>query len=336
MEGKNRQIILAERPKGMPQEADFKLVETDLPELAEGQFLARTNYLSVDPYMRGLIGGGASYMEPVPVGGVMIGGTVGTVVKSRHVSFREGDEVAGAWGWQEFGVSNGTGVERVEPSLAPVSTALGVLGAPGMTAYFGLLEIARPKAGESVFVSGAAGAVGSLAGQIAKLQGCRVAGSAGSDEKVAHLLNDLHFDAAFNYKPLARGDYYAKVQEACPNGVDVYFDNVGGSITDAVFPQLNVGARVVVCGQIEQYNLTRPAIGPRLLWYLIIKRARAEGFLVFQFADRYREAREQIAQWLRAGKITYRESVVDGLENAPKAFIGLFQGANIGKQLVRV
>ncbi len=336
MPQKNCQVMLARRPKGVPKESDFRLVDTQLPDPAEGQFLVKTNYLSVDPYMRGLISSAGSYAEPVPVGGLMIGGTVGTIVASRHPGFSVGGTVAGHWGWQEYALSDGAGIERVDPSLAPISTALGILGMPGMTAYFGLLEIGRPKERESVFVSGAAGAVGSVVGQIAKLKGCRVAGTAGSDEKVAWLLDELGFDAAFNYKPLARSGYAAKVAEACPNGVDVYYDNVGGPITDAVFTRLNNCARVVVCGQIDQYNATRPVVGPRLLWHLLVKSARAEGFLVFNFTNRFPEGRQQMAQWLKEGKLKYRETITDGLENASKAFIGLFRGANIGKQIVRV
>jgi NADPH-dependent curcumin reductase CurA len=331
---KNRQIVLVTRPTGVPKESDFQLVEADVPKPAEGQFLVRTHYLSVDPYMRGRISDRKSYAEPVAIGEVMVGRTVGVVVDSRHPRFQTGDVVVGNWGWQEFAVSDGQGIHHVDTSIAPMSTALGVLGMPGMTAYFGLLEIGQPKPGETVFVSGAAGAVGSIAGQIAKIKGCRVAGSAGSQPKVDHLLNDLGFDVAFNYKAVT--DYAAKIQEACPEGVDVYFDNIGGPLTDAIFTWINVHARIVVCGQIEQYNAEQPPQGPRLLWHLIVKRARAEGFLVFDFAERYGEAHRQIAEWLREGKLQYRETVVDGLEHAPRAFIGLFHGENLGKQLVRI
>lgn len=331
---KNRQIVLAARPEGLPKPSDFRLVEADAPQPGEGQFLVKVNYLSVDPYMRGRMSEAKSYAEPVQLGQVIVGGTVGTVVESRHPDHRPGDVVVGYGGWQEYALSDGQGVERFDASLAPMSTALGVLGMPGLTAYFGLLEIGRPKQGETVFVSGAAGAVGSIVGQIARLKGCRAAGSAGSQAKVDHLVHELGFDAAFNYKQV--DDYAAKLQEVCPQGIDVYFDNVGGSLTDAVFTQINVHARIVVCGQIDQYNATRPPRGPRLLWHLIVKRARAEGFLVFDFADRASEARRELASWLAAGKIQYRETITDGLENAPAAFIGLFRGENLGKQLVRV
>jgi NADPH-dependent curcumin reductase CurA len=215
-----------------------------------------------------------------------------------------------------------------------MSTALGVLGMPGMTACFGLLEIGRPKPGETVFVSAAAGAVGSLVGQIAKIHGCRVVGSAGSPQKIDYLLGELGFDAAFNYREVK--DYAGKLREVCPQGIDVYFDNVGGQLTDAVFTHVNVHARVVVCGQIEQYNATRPPRGPRFLWHLIVKRARVEGFLVFDFAHRFPEGQRQIAGWIKEGKVKYRETVSAGLASAPRAFIGLFHGENLGKQLVRL
>jgi NADPH:quinone reductase len=334
MSTNNRQIILAARPEGVPKESDFRLVETPMPIPADGQFIVETNYLSVDPYMRGRISEAKSYAEPVAVGDVMVGGTVGRVTESRHPGFRPGEVVVGYWGWQEYAASDGQGIDRFDTSLAPMSTALGVLGMPGMTAYFGLLEIGKPGAGEMVLVSGAAGAVGSLVGQIARIKGCRAVGSAGSKEKVDHLVGELGFDAAFNYKEVK--DYAGKLTEVCPAGIDVYFDNVGGPLTDAVFAQINVGARIVVCGQIDQYNATRPPRGPRVLWHLIVKQARAEGFLVFQFAHRWREGQQQMAQWIKEGKIKYRETVVDGFENAPRSFIGLFHGENIGKQLVRV
>jgi hypothetical protein len=259
---------------------------------------------------------------------------VGAVVESKHPDYHPGDVVAGDWGWQEYSMSDGKGVRRVDASLAPISTSLGVLGMPGMTAYFGLLEIGRPKEGETVFISGAAGAVGSLVGQIARITGCRVFGSAGSDEKVAYLLNDLRFDGAFNYKEVR--DYTAKLEELCPGGLDIYYDNVGGPVSDAAFGRINVGARIVVCGQISQYNNRTMSRGPRLLWRLVAQRARAEGFMVYQFTDRFPEGRRQMAQWLQEGRVTYRETITDGIENAPKAFIGLFTGQNIGKQLVRV
>jgi NADPH:quinone reductase len=330
----NRQFTLAARPKGFPQEADFRLIETPTPVPKEGELLVRILILSVDPYMRGRMGDAKSYAPPVRLGEVMVGGTVGKVIESRHPDFGAGDIVEGRLGWQEYAVSDGTGLRKIDPGLAPISTALGVLGMPGLTAYFGLLDICRPRPGETVVVSGAAGAVGSLVGQIAKIKGCRAVGIAGSDQKVEWLVNELGFDAAFNYK--AEGDYADALHKLCPAGIDVYFDNVGGAITDAVFRLINTGARISICGQISQYNLEEPETGPRLLGVLLSKQARAEGFLVFQFAERYQEGLRQMAEWLREGRIKYREEFVEGLENAPRAFIGMLQGKNTGKQLIRI
>jgi hypothetical protein len=330
----NKQITLAVRPVGFPKESDFRLVEAPVPTPGPGQFLVQSLYLSVDPYMRGRMTAAKSYAPPVELGGVMVGGVVGQVVESHHPRFAAGETVEGYFGWQQYALSDGAGVRKVDPSLAPISTALGVLGMPGLTAYFGLLEIGKPQPGETVVVSGAAGAVGSLVGQIAKIQGCHVVGIAGTDEKVRHVVEELGFDSAFNYK--SARNYRAKLKTLCPQGIDVYFDNVGGAITDAVIPLLNVRARLVICGQISQYNLERPEMGPRWLWALIVKQARAEGFLVFQFADRFEEGIRQMAQWLKEGKLKYRENIIEGLENAPRAFIGMLKGENIGKQLVKV
>ncbi len=330
----NRQITLAARPHGYPKESDFKLVETPLPEPGEGEVLAKTLYLSVDPYMRGRMNDVKSYAPPVQIGEVMVGGTVSKVVASNHPDFAEGDIVEGRLGWQAYGIGKGKGLRKVDPELAPLSTALGVLGMPGMTAYFGLLDICDPQPGETVVVSGAAGAVGSLVGQIAKIKGCRTVGIAGTDDKVAHIVNDLGFDAAFNYKTV--DDYQAKLGELCPDGIDVYFDNVGGAITDAVFNLINVKARLSICGQISQYNLEKAELGPRLLWALIRCQAKVEGFLVFQFAGRFDEGMRQMAQWIKEGKLHYREEIAEGLENTPRTFIGMLKGANTGKQLVKV
>ena len=330
----NKQILLAQRPDGLPKESDFKLVESTIPTPTDGQILVRALFLSVDPYMRGRMNDVKSYAPPVKLGEVMVGGVVGEVTQSNHAQFQPGDVVEGFFGWQEYAVSDGKGVRKIDPQLAPISTALSVLGMPGLTAYFGLLEIGKPQAGETVLVSGAAGAVGSMVGQIAKLKGCRVVGVAGSDDKVDHLVGELEFDAAFNYKTTE--DYLRKLKELCPDGIDVYFDNVGGPVTDAVFRLLNVRGRVCVCGQISQYNLAKPEMGPRFLWKLIEKRARVEGFLVFQFADRYAEGLRQMAEWFNAGKIKIRENIVEGIENAPRAFIGMLQGQNTGKQLVKI
>jgi len=330
----NQQITLAARPVGFPKESDFKLVESALPTPGPGEMLIRALYLSVDPYMRGRMSSAKSYAPSVELGGVMVGGVVGQVVESRHPQFAPGEIVQGDFGWQQFAVSDGKAVRKVDPKLAPISTALGILGMPGLTAYCGLLEIGKPQRGETVVVSAAAGAVGSLVGQIAKILGCHVVGIAGTDEKVQYVVEELGFDSAFNHK--STSNYYRRLIELCPRGIDVYFDNVGGAITDAVVRLINVRARLVICGQISQYNLERPEMGPRWLRVLLVKQARAEGFLVFQFADRFEQSLRQMAQWLQEGKLKYRENITEGIENAPRAFIGMLKGENIGKQLVKV
>lgn len=330
----NLQVTLAHRPEALPMESDFGVVESPAPAAGEGQFLVRTLYLSLDPYMRGWMRENPGYTAPLPLGAVMPGGVVGVVEDSRHPGFQPGDIVEGMMGWQRYGVTDGAGFRKVDPSLAPISTALGLLGMPGLTAYFGMTAIAQTKPGEQVFVSGAAGAVGSVAGQIGKILGCHVAGSAGSDDKVHHVVEDLGFDAAFNYR--SREDYPAALREVCPNGIDVYFDNVGGLMTDAAVAHMNVRGRVAVCGQISQYNLKEPELGPRWLFQTIIKRLRIEGFLIFDFAPAIPEALAQMAAWYKEGRFHYRETIAEGLENAPAAFIGMLTGRNTGKQLVKV
>lgn len=330
----NRQILLAARPVGFPKLTDFRLNEVPIPEPGEGEILVGVRWLSVDPYMRGRMNEARSYADPVKIGEVMVGGAAGRVLRSRNAKFAEGDYVMGMFGWQEYAVSDGKGVRKLDPSVAPVSTSLGVLGMPGLTAYFGLLTVGQPKAGETVLVSGAAGAVGSYVGQIAKIHGCRVVGIAGSEEKVRWLREDLGFDAVLNYK--ATTDYRGALAELCPNGVDVYFDNVGGAITDAVFPLLNPRARVPICGQIANYNLEKPEMGPRLLPLVLTKQIKVEGFLVFQFFDRTAEGLEKLTEWVRGGQLKYKETVTDGIENAPQAFLSMLQGGNTGKQLVRI
>jgi NADPH-dependent curcumin reductase CurA len=284
--------------------------------------------------MRGRMNDRPSYAAPVRLGDVMVGSVVGKVIQSHNPKFPMGTIVEGALGWQEYAVTSGEGIRRIDPTVAPISTALGILGMPGLTAYFGLLDICNPQPGETVLVSGAAGAVGSLVGQIAKIKGCRVNGVAGSDDKIRYLTQELNFDTAFNYK--TADDYFRKLKEVCPSGIDVYFDNVGGSLTDAVFLVMNVHARISVCGQISQYNLDKPEMGPRLLWKLIEKRAKVQGFLVFDYASRYKEGIKQLTEWYQASKIKYRETITEGIENAPKAFIGMLKGQNIGKQLVKL
>ena len=330
----NRQFILVARPVGLPKESDFELVELPLPSLANGEILFRSLFLSVDPYMRSRITGIRTYADPVNIGQRMVGGTVGQVIESKNPKFQVGEFYEGYWGWQEYFISGGERLRKLDPALAPISTALGVLGMPGMTAYFGLLDICKPQPGETVLVSGAAGAVGSLVGQIAKIVGCRAVGIAGTDDKVSWLANDLGFDAAFNYKTTE--NYVEALKAHCPSGIDCYFDNVGGSITDAVFPVLNSKARIAVCGQISQYNAQKPEFGLRNFIYLLTKQARAEGFLVYQFTDRYPEGVAQMSKWISAGKLKYREQIVDGFEKTPAAFIGMLRGDNTGKMLVRV
>ncbi len=330
----NHQFKLAARPVGMPKESDFRIVEAPMAVPEEGQVLLKTQYLSVDPYMRGRITGIRSYADPVNIGDVMVGGAVGKVVESDHPGFAPGDFVVGNWGWQEYAVAEGRALRKLDPNLAPISTALGVLGMPGMTAYFGFLEICKPIAGEVVLVSGAAGAVGSLVLQIAKIKGCRAVGIAGTNEKVHWMVNHLGCDAAFNYK--IASDYTAKLKEICPLGIDCYFDNVGGVITDAVIPLLNLYGRVSVCGQISMYNLEKPEPGPRLLPYILVKQLKVEGFIVTRWQSRWAEGIAQMAQWLKEGKIQYREEIVEGFANTAKAFIGMLQGENTGKMLVKI
>ena len=331
----NRQITLASRPVGYPKESDFNLVEVPIPEPEDGQVLLKTIYLSVDPYMRGRINASKSYASNVEIDEVMMGGVIAEVAATKHPNFQIGDVVNANIGWQEYGVAAGDGLRKIDPTIAPISAGAGILGMPGLTAYFGLLEVGKLQDGETVFVSGAAGAVGSVVGQIAKIKGCRVVGSAGSDEKVAYVVDELGFDAAFNYKNVT--DYYAELEKHSPEGIDVYFDNVGGPITDAVFPNLKVKGRVVICGQISQYNLEQPETGPRFLWNMITKRARIEGFLVFEFADQHAEALVEMAEWVKQGKLKYRETIAEGgIANAPAAFISMLRGGNIGKQLVKI
>ena len=334
MAATNKQVLLAARPTGFPNTTDFRLAENPIPEPAEGQFLVGISYLSVDPYMRGRMNAVRSYADPQKLDEVMGGGAVGKVLASRHSGFAEGEYVVGMFGWQQYALSDGAGVMKVDPQVAPISTSLGVLGMPGLTAYFGLLDICAPRAGETVVVSGAAGAVGSAAGQIAKTHGCRVVGIAGGADKIRWITGDLGFDAALNYK--TETQYFEKLKELCPAGIDCYFDNVGGAITDAVFQLMNPNGRVAICGQIALYNLEKPDSGARLLPLVLVRTLTVKGFLVFQYAGRYTEALPQLAQWLRDGRLKYRETVAEGIENAPSAFLGMLRGENIGKQLVRI
>lgn len=330
---RNRRIVLAARPVGLPKPEDFRLVEAPVPEPGPGEMLVRARWLSLDPYMRGRMSDAPSYARPVAVGEVMVGAVVGEVVRSQHPDFAVGDVVEERLGWQEYAVSRGREARKVDPTLAPISTALGILGMPGLTAYFGLLEVGRPRPGETVVVSAAAGAVGAVVGQIAKIAGCRVVGLAGSKAKVDYLVGELGFDAGIDYKT---ADLHTALAAACPRGVDVYFDNVGGRITEAVSRHVNPFARFAVCGLISQYNLEKPDLAPRNERFVLVNRVRIQGFIVSDFYARRDEALRQLAEWVRQGRLTYREDVVDGLENAPAAFIGMLQGKNFGKQLVRL
>ena len=337
----NKEIRLASRPAGMPTVDNFQIVETEVPQPNDGEVLVRTLYISVDPYLRGRMREGRSYIAPFEVAQVIESGAVGRVVESRSPRFQPGDTVTGMLGWRLYNVAKPEGLMKV-PSGVPVTTALGVLGMPGLTAYFGLLDIGQPKPGETVVVSGAAGAVGITVCQIAKIKGCRVVGTAGSDEKNEYLREELGVDATINYKTVRKPDrdgglgMVQALKAACPKGIDVYFDDVGGEVSDAVMPLINHGARIVICGQISFYNVDKPDVGPRPQPYLLINSALMRGFIITAYAPRFSEGVTQLAQWVAEGKLKYAESIVEGFENTPRAFIGLFTGENLGKQIVKV
>ena len=330
----NRKILLASRPKGMPDESNFERIEEKIPEIHEGEVLIRTLYLSVDPYMRGRMSAAKSYAKPYEVGEPFKGGMVGKVVESLNPQFEVDQIVEGMLQWAEYNVSDGTAIRKVNPNLAPITTALHVLGMPGLTAYFGLMYIGQPKEGETVVISGASGAVGTIVGQIAKLKGCRVVGIAGAEDKCAFLTDELGFDAAINYK--TTDNLRKALKEACPNGVDIYFDNVGGTVSDAVMTLINFQSRSIICGQISQYNLEKPELGPRVAGQLLTTSSLMKGFIVGDYAEHFKEGSVQLSQWVKEGKIQYRENVVEGFDNTVEAFLGLFRGDNIGKQLVKL
>jgi NADPH-dependent curcumin reductase len=333
----NRQILLAARPEGAPGPQHFKLAETPVPQPGDGEVLLKTLWLSLDPYMRGRMSAARSYAKPVEVGEVMEGGTVSRVEASRNKDFAVGDVVLSRAGWQEYAMSDGSGLRKLDPKRAPLSTALGVLGMPGMTAYTGLTIIGQPKAGETVVVAAASGPVGATVGQIAKVKGCRAVGIAGGPDKCRYLVEELGFDAAVDHRA---PDLPEKLRAACPRGIDVYFENVGGAVWQAVFPLLNDFARVPVCGLIAHYNDVAPPAGPdmtpMLMRAVLTKRLTIRGFIVRDFIAHAAEFERDVSQWVREGKIKYREDVVEGIEKAPQAFIGLLQGKNFGKLLVRV
>ncbi|HAS6252508.1 TPA: NADP-dependent oxidoreductase [Vibrio vulnificus] len=333
----NRQIVLASRPVGAPTAENFALTQSDIPTPAQGEILLRSVYLSLDPYMRGRMSDAKSYADPVGIDEVMVGGTVCQVEASNHAEFEVGEWVLAYTGWQDYALSNGEGLIKLGKQPSHPSYALGVMGMPGFTAYMGLLDIGQPKEGDTLVVAAATGAVGSMVGQIGKLKGCRVIGIAGGEEKCQFAKETLGFDECIDHKA---ADFAEKLAKACHNGIDIYFENVGGKVFDAVMPLLNTGARIPLCGLISQYNATSLPEGPdrmsMLMAQLLIKRIKMQGFIIFDdYGHRYGEFAADMTQWLAQGKIHYREHLVQGLENAPDAFIGLLEGKNFGKMVVQ-
>jgi NADPH-dependent curcumin reductase len=329
----NHQFRLAARPVGLPKRNDWNYVEEPVRTPGDGELLVKVLYISLDPAMRGWMNEGKSYIQGVGIGEVMRALGAGKVIESKNPAFSVGEFVTGIFGVQEYALSNGTGVRKVDPRLAPLPVLIGALGMPGMTAYFGLLDIGKPKAGETVVVSGAAGAVGMIVGQIAKIKGCNVVGIAGGREKSDYIVKELGFDAAIDYKS---EDVRKALQKHCPKGVDIYFDNVGGEILDTVLTQLARGARIVICGAISQYNNTTPIKGPSNYLSLLVNRASMTGMVVFDFAERYGEAAREMAGWMAAGKLKSREDVVSGFETFPETLLKLFKGENTGKLVLKV
>jgi NADPH-dependent curcumin reductase CurA len=327
-----REIRLVARPRGFPDEDLFEVAEISIPDPADGQLLIRNAYLSVDPYMRPRMNDVRSYVAPFTLGEAMTGGAVGQVAASRNPRYAEGDWVLHQLGWREWALSDGSALRRVDPSVAPLSTSLGVLGMPGFTAWYGLFVLGAPAEGETVLVSGAAGAVGSAAGQMARLAGRRVIGSAGTEEKLAWL-RELGFDDVFNYREQSPR---AALAELAPNGIDIYFDNVGGDHLEAAIGALRTYGRVVACGSISRYNDAEPTPGPRNMFMVVTKRLRLQGYIITDHYDRFAEFAAQAGAWFAEGKLQYRETVIEGIENAPRAFLGLLRGENIGKMLVKV
>ena len=329
----NKQWRLKARPIGEPSADTWEYTETELPTITDGELLIKIEYISMDPAMRGWLNDAKSYIPPVQIGEVMRAGTVGKVIESKHVKFAVGDYVVGHNGVQSYAVSDGTGLHKIDPSIAPLSYYLGVLGMPGMTGYFGLLKTGEPKAGETVVVSGAAGAVGGLVGQIAKSKGCRVVGIAGGAEKCKFLVDELGFDAAIDYK---NENVKKALKETCPKGVDVYFDNVGGDILNDVLTQINLHARIVICGAISQYNTTTEVKGPSNYLSLLVNRARMEGIVVFDNIKEYPTAMKDIAGWIQSGDIKVKDHIVEGIETFPDTLMMLFKGENFGKLVLKV
>ena len=330
----NKTIILKSRPKGIPQLSDFESIDQKKPEVMQGEVLLKTLFVSVDPYLRGRMSDADSYVPPFELNKPISSGIVAEVVESKNENFKKGDFVSDRLEWKEYQISSGKELQKLDPAIQPLSAYLGVVGMTGMTAYMGLTKIGKPKAGETIVVSGAAGAVGSVVGQIGKIMGCRVIGIAGSDEKVEMLKSKFSFDEAINYNTTK--DMKRAVAKAAPNGVDIYFDNVGGPISDAVHRNINQFARVINCGAISLYNATELPMGPRVEGLLIKKSALMQGFIVSDFSDKFAQGAQQLGQWLQEGKLTYEETVVEGFDSIPEAFIGLFTGKNTGKMIVKV
>ena len=330
----NHQVRLAARPVGTPKRSDWQFTEEALREPNDGEILVKVQYISLDPAMRGWMNEGKSYIRPVALGEIMRAGAAGRVVASKHPKFQAGDLVSGGFGVQEYAFSDGKGVQKVDTRLVPLATYLGVLGIPGMTAYFGLLDIGKPQPGQTVVVSGAAGAVGSVVGQIAKIKGCAVVGIAGGADKCRLLTEEFGFDAAIDYKA---EDVKAGLKLHCPGGIDVYFDNVGGDILDAALSRLALHARIVICGAISQYNATAPVKGPSNYLSLLVNRASMTGMVVFDYAERYGEAAREMAAWIAQGKLKAREDIVaGGIDAFPEALLKLFRGENVGKLVLEV
>jgi NADPH-dependent curcumin reductase CurA len=329
---KNKQVLLAARPKGWVQESDFKIAETDLPALQHGEVLVQNHFLSLDPYMRGRMDDAKSYAASVNIGAVMTGGTVGEVVESKNPKFAKGDHVLAMFGWQQYGISDGRALQKIDDRKLPMSVFLGCLGMPGVTAWYGLTQIGAPKAGETVVVSAASGAVGSVVGQLAKILGCRAVGVAGGKAKCDYVVKELGLDACVDYKA---GNLAADLKAAAPQGIDVYFDNVGGEVLDTVLKQLNAFARIPLCGLIAGYNAAE-AYPLRNYRSLLVNRVLLQGFIVSEHMEFWPQALKELGELVGTGRIKYRESIAQGLEDAPKAFIGMLKGENFGKQLVKL
>jgi NADPH:quinone reductase len=330
----NKVILLEKRPVGKPALSDFKFITEAIPVPRVGEVLLKTLYVSVDPYLRGRMNDAKSYVPPFELNKPIQSGIVAEVIDSNHNQFKKGDFVAGILDWKQYQVSTGTGLIKVDVSVASLSAYLGILGMTGLTAYLGLTEIGTPKAGETLVVSGAAGAVGSVVGQIGKILGCRVVGIAGTDEKVDILKSKFNFDEAINYKTTP--DMKEAIKNACPDGVDIYFDNVGGEISDAVLANINKYARIPICGAISLYNETKAPIGPRIQPLILTRSALMRGFIVSDFSDKFPVAIKQLASWLKEAKLTYSETIVEGFDQIPQAFLGLFDGKNEGKMIVKI